>query len=96
MTVNSTWKKKFNLEEIFLRLHKMASTQTEYARLEQGSIIKHLVAEKCKPCEICPIKCNMYGEACFRKKIKNNKNVLNMALPRRTRVEMTVHGVETQ
>ena len=30
----------------------MGTNQTESSRLEQKSVIKFLVAEKCKPCEI--------------------------------------------
>ena len=52
----SNWfraKNYFNITKIFLlRLFKNMSNQTECSRLEQRSVIKFLVAEKCKPCEI--------------------------------------------
>ena len=43
----------FNLAKIFvLRLFKMAANQTECFTLEQRSVIKFLLVEKGKPCEI--------------------------------------------
>ena len=39
-----------------------------YSRLEQRSIIKYLVAETCKPCEIYRTLCDVYEETCFNKK----------------------------
>ena len=33
--------------------------------LEQNSVIKFLVAEKCKPCEIYSQICHAHGQACF-------------------------------
>ena len=41
------------------------ANQTEYSRLEQRSLMKFLVAEKCKPYEIYKRICDVYGEACF-------------------------------
>ena len=62
-------KNYFNLAEIFiLRIFKMAANQTESSRLEQRSVIKFLVAEKCKPCEIYRRMSDVYGEACFSEK----------------------------
>ena len=46
-------KNYFNIVKIFvLKLFKKVENQTEYSRLEQRSVIKFLLAEKCKPCEI--------------------------------------------
>ena len=57
-----------NLPKISIfRLLKMAANQIQCSRLEQKSIIKFLVAEKCQP-EICWRMCDVYGEACFSKK----------------------------
>ena len=41
------------------------ANQTEYSRLEQRSLMKFLVAEKCKPYEIYKRIYDVYGEACF-------------------------------
>ena len=38
----------------------MTANQTECSRFEQRSVIKFLVAEKCKPCEIYRRICNVY------------------------------------
>ena len=46
----------------------MVWNQTECSKLEQRSVIKFLVAEKCKPCEIYRKMCNVHGEACFNEK----------------------------
>ena len=54
---------------------------TECSRLEQRSVIKFLVAEKCKSCEIYRRMFNVFGEASFSKKIFTNE--LNMGLPLR-------------
>ena len=34
-------------------------------QIEQRSVIKYLLAEKCKQCEIYRRMCNVYREACF-------------------------------
>ena len=34
-------------------------------QIEQRSVIKYLLAEKCKACEIYRRMCDVYGEACF-------------------------------
>ena len=47
------------------RLFKMASTKTESSRLEQRSVVKFSMVEKCKPCQIFRRMCYAYGEACF-------------------------------
>ena len=102
MNVNSTlfgigWSQKnyFSFTNIFtLRLFKMIANQVKCSRLEQRSIIKFLLAENCKPCEIYRRICDVYGEARFIKK-KMFTNRLNMSLPQRGWVEKTVHGVET-
>ena len=54
--------------------------KSECTRLEQRSIIKFLLVEKCKPCEIYNRLCDVYGEAYFSKK-KIFPNGLNVALP---------------
>ena len=67
-----------------LKLFKMAANQTECSLLEQNYVIKFLVVEKCKPCEIYWRVCNVYGEAYFSQKMFTNK------------LNITVHRVETQ
>ena len=42
--------------------------RTECSWLEQKSVIKFLVAEKCKPCEIYRRMCDVYRKACFSQK----------------------------
>ena len=46
----------------------MVANQTEYSRLEQQSVIKSLVVEKYKLCEIYRRICDVYSETCFNKK----------------------------
>ena len=46
----------------------MVANQTECTRLEQSSLIKFLVAEKFKPCEIYRRMCDVYRETCFSHK----------------------------
>ena len=46
----------------------MAVNQTKRFRLEQKSVIKSLLAEKWKPCEIYQKICDEYWEACFSQK----------------------------
>ena len=56
----------FNLADIFvLRLFKIEATQTERSWLEQRSVIKFLVAEKRKLCDIFGRMCDMLEEVCF-------------------------------
>ena len=43
----------------------MAENQIECTKLEQRSVIKFLLTEKCKPCEIYRTMSDVYGEACF-------------------------------
>ena len=43
----------------------MEANQTESSMLEQKSVIKFLVAEKCKPCEVYWQICDVYREAFF-------------------------------
>ena len=43
--------------------------QTDYSRLELGSVIKSLIVDKCKTCEIYRRMCEMYREACFSQNI---------------------------
>ena len=60
--------KYFNLTEIFvLRLFKMVTNKTECSKLEQRSVIKFLVAEKCKPYEIYK-SMYVYSEEYFSRK----------------------------
>ena len=54
----------FNLAKVF----KMATNQTKCSRFEQRSVIKFLVPEKCKPCEIYRKMYDVLEEACLRKK----------------------------
>ena len=56
--------------------------KTECSRLEQRSVIKFSVAEKCKLCEIYWRMCDAYREAYFSQ--KRFRNCLNMGLPQRT------------
>ena len=64
-------KNYFNLPEIFLlRLFKMVTNQ----KIEQKSIMKVLLAEKCKPCEIYCGLCDMHGKECF-----NHRNLYKQA-----------------
>ena len=60
-----------------LRQFKIATYQTECSRLEQRSVIKFLLVEKCKPYEIYKRMCNECWEACFCFK-KMFTNGLNM------------------
>ena len=68
----------------------MAPNQTECPRLEQRSVIKFLVTEKCKLYEIYRRICNMYNEACFNKKKFTNGRNMDLQLQ-----AWAVHGVET-
>ena len=45
----------------------MAANQSD-PRLKSSLFIKFLVAEKCKPCEICRRMCNVNREASFSQK----------------------------
>ena len=46
----------------------MEANQIECSRLEQRSVIKFMVMEKCKPCEIYRRMCDVYEKAIFSKK----------------------------
>ena len=48
-----------------LRLFKKTANQTECSSLEQMSVIKFLVAEKCKLYEIYRRMCDVYANAYF-------------------------------
>ena len=78
----------------------MVANQKECSRF-QRSVIKILVAEKSKLCEIYRRMCDVSREACFSKKKKRKKkkkmftNELNMSLPLQTRVEKIVHRMKT-
>ena len=43
----------------------MDANQTQCSKLEQRFVIKFLVAEKYKPCEIYKRMCDVNGEVCF-------------------------------
>ena len=47
----------------------MAANQTECFMIKQRSVIKFLVAERYKPCEIYRRMCDAYREACFSQKM---------------------------
>ena len=63
----------------------MVANQTECSRFEQRSVIKFLVAEKCKTWEIYRSVFDVYEEACFNKNIY--ANWLNMGFLQQARVE---------
>ena len=82
-----------NFSKIFvLRQSKMAANQTKCSWLKRRSVIKCLVAENCKPCEIYRRISYVYREASFNNKKQMLKNGLNMGLPQRAWVKKTVHG----
>ena len=58
----------------------MASNQVESSRLEQKSVIKFLMAEKYKPCEIYRRMCNVCSEACFSPKNIHKKSKHRFAI----------------
>ena len=67
-------KNYFDPTKVFVsRLFKVAINQTDYFRFKQRSVIKILVAEKCKRCEICRKMCVVNRDACF-----NEKNFFQM------------------
>ena len=43
----------------------MAENQKVYSWFEQRTVVKFLVVENCKPCEIYGKMYDVYGEACF-------------------------------
>ena len=51
----------------------MAANQSDCSSLEQRSVTKFLVAEKCKPYKIYRRMCDVYEEVCFSKKKKKKK-----------------------
>ena len=57
----------------------MAANEIKCFRLEQRSVIKCLVAEKCKPCETDRRTCHEFRNACFSQ--KSLTSFLNKALP---------------
>ena len=48
-----------------LKRFRMAPNQTECSKLEQKSVIKSSVAEKCKPCKIQIRVFDVFRETCF-------------------------------
>ena len=69
-------KNYFNLTKTFLLrlLKKMAVDQTESSMHELRSVIKFLIGEKFKPCEIYIRMSDLYRKACF-----NPKNIYKWA-----------------
>ena len=51
-----------------LRQFKIFPNQIEWSMLEQRPVIKSLVAEKCKPCEIYKRICDKHRQACLVKR----------------------------
>ena len=83
----------FNLAKtVVLGLFKN-DDNSESLRLEQRFVIKFLMAEKDKPCEIYKRMCDVNGEACFNKKMFTND--LNMGSSLWVWVKNAVYGVET-
>ena len=70
-TVNIFWYAKICFDSI------KNGERSECSKLEQRSVIKFLLAEKCKPYEFTE-ECVMFGETCFSKNIFTNR--LNMYL----------------
>ena len=71
----------------------MVENQTEGSSLEQKSVMRPLVTEKCKSCKIYWRMCDVYREESFSK--KNFTNRLDMSFPIWAQVKKTVHWVET-
>ena len=61
--------------------------------LEQRSVVKVLVAEKCKPCKIYRGMCDVYEGASFI--LKNVYKKANHEMVLRTWIEKAVHEVKT-
>ena len=68
-------------------------SKSEYSNLKQSSVIKFLVAEKCKPCEIYRKMCDVYTEAGFSQK-NMFTNGQNMGLPLWTWIKKNICGME--
>ncbi len=66
---------------------------TECSSREQTSVIKVLLAKKCKQCEIFRRKCDVFGVADFS--LKKFTNGLNMDFLRQVQAKKIVDGVET-
>ena len=87
-------KNHLNLTKIFLlKLFKMAKNQTDHSRFEQKSVIRFLMAKKCKPCHIYTRMCDVWRKTCFSQKMFTNR--LNIGLLLWDWMEKTVHRVET-
>ena len=76
-----------------LRLFKMLLNQSECSRFEQRLVIKFLVDEKCKACEIYGRMFDVFREVCLNQKMFTNR--LNMSLLLWAWTKKTVHGVGT-
>ena len=50
----------------------MVANQTECSRLQQRSVVKFLLGEKCKPCENHKRLCDGYRETHFSQKMFTN------------------------
>ena len=57
------------LKNSYFEAIQNGANQTEYFRLEQISVIKFLVAEMCKPCEVYRRVFDVNRETCFSQKI---------------------------
>ena len=70
-----SWKIILILQKCFaLRLFKIAANQIECSRFKQQSVIKSLVVENCKSCEIYRRMSVVYGEANFYQRNQRNIN----------------------
>ena len=70
--------KQCNLPKIFiLMLFKMVANQIKWSRLKQSSVIKVLIVEEWKPCEIYWRICDKYGERCLSQKMYSIGLTLN-------------------
>ena len=71
----------------------MVVNQAECSTLEQRSVIKCLVVNECKLCEIDRRVWDVYGEICLSFKMFTKG--LNMSFLRRTEVEKAINRVKT-
>ena len=53
---------------IYMRLFRMVTDQTKCSRLEQRFVIKFLMVDQRKPCDIYSIICDVYGKVCLSEK----------------------------
>ena len=62
------------------------------SRLKQWSVMKFLVVEKCKQCEIYRKMCDAYREGCFCQKKTNFINGINLGLSQVSHKESRCRG----